>query len=421
MTEGIRRTLNPYGADRARLIAAIFALSPLSFFHLVFTPETPLLVFVFLSALALLRASQRSSPAWAFVSGLLLSAAILSKYNALWFGAVAFYLLVLRPGTRSLKLTLAFGLGCLPSFVVIGLYNYNHCWINWSRAASRMAGRDLFVMGPVAALLYIIYGLTPWSLWAYFHRNERKVDFERLRRLLPAFIGIPLACFFYVSLKNKVGIHWMQSFYPFFFLLLFESRDRLLRLCLKLNAALSGLQLLAILGVLALPLSWLGAKSPRYHHDVVIAFQPKDVCAALRAFAGPEAALATFDYSQSSTLWVGCGERVLRYGYGALDGRDFDKLIDYRALDSKPLAVLWQNPISTDKTAGALLNPRFGSFEVHGKTFHAVVGTFSYENYKQNVLEPQLRGIYDPSNRKLPNDACYFKRRYFPELLPPRN
>ena len=416
VTEGIRRLLHRFGADRARLVAIVYALSPLSFFFLVFTPETPLLIFVFFAALALMKAMRHNDAKWAFVAGLLQSAAILSKYNALWFGAAAFFLLVLRPRSRSLKLTLAYGLGCLPAFAIIGLYNFEHCWINWSRASARMAGRDILPLGFVVALAYQLIAATPWGWWAYFSRKERQSEFDELRRVLPLFFFIPLACLFYVSLQNKVGVHWMQSFYPFFFLMLVEAREKTLRLCLKLNALVVVLLLALVTVILATPISWFATKSPRYHHDVVIAFDPNSVCDALQDFAGPEATLATFDYSQSSTLWVGCLKPVLRYGYGALDGRDFDRMTDYRALDGKQVALMWQKPFTEKKLSSAILEPRFGSFTVHGKTFHAATGIFSYENYKRSVLQPQLERIYDPQSRELPNEACYFKKRYFPEL-----
>lgn len=413
VTEGIRRVLTPYGADRARLVAAIYALTPLSFFSLIFTPETPLLIFGFFTAFTIFKASRSNSVAWALVAGLLQSAAILSKYNALWLGGAAFYFFVLRPQSRSLKLTLAYGLGCLPCFAIIGLYNYEHCWINWSRASSRMAGTKIHLSGVLVALAYQLYAATPWGLWAFFNRDERKARFSELRRTLPIFFFIPLACFLYVSLQNKVGIHWMQSFYPFFFLMLAESRDRILRLSLKLNIITVSLHLIVAFALLVTPISWFASKSPRYHHDVVIAFDPQSVCDALQDFAGPDATLATFDYSQSSTLWVGCLKPFLRYGYGALDGRDFDRMIDYRSYDGKRVAVMWQKPFGEEKLSGGLIEPRLGTFEIHGKVFHAAVGVFSYENYRSSVLQSQLDRIYDPARRKLPNEACYFKKRYF--------
>lgn len=417
VTEGIRRVLNDYGADRARLVAAIYAVTPMSLFAIIFTPETPLLLFSFLAFVAIHKSWKQDSAKWALIAGLLQSAAILSKYNALWFGAAAFYFFVLRPQSRSLKLTLAYGLGCLPCFAIIGLYNYEHCWINWSRASSRMAGREILPFGLVTALAYQIYAGTPWAWWAFFRREERKASFEDLRRILPAFFFIPFACFLFVSLQNKVGVHWMQSFYPFFFLLLLESSDKILQINLRLNIAVACAHLVLVLAMFMTPLSWFATKSPRYHHDIVIGLDPHSVCDTFQKFAGPDATLATFDYSQSSTLWVGCDRPFLRFGYGALDGRDFDRMTDYRLYDGKPVAILWQNEFGIEKFSGALLEPRFGNFTVHGKTFHAVVGRFSYEIYKADVLRRQLDKLYDPAGRELPNEACYFKQRYFPELL----
>ncbi|MEO5667828.1 MAG: glycosyltransferase family 39 protein, partial [Bdellovibrionota bacterium] len=415
VTEGIRRMLLPYGIDRARLVAAIYALTPMGFFGLIFTPEIPLLIFVFFGAMAILKASKLDSAKWALIAGLLQSAAILSKYNALWFGAAAFYFFVLRPQSRSAKLTIAYGLGCLPCFAIIGFYNYEHCWINWSRASARMAGKDILPLGLFVGLAYQLLAGTPWAWWAYVSRDDRRATFAELRKILPLFFFVPLVCYLYVSLQNKVGAHWMQSFYPFFFLLLVEAKEKNLQLCLKLNALTVGLMLIIAVAFLNTPLSWFASKSPRYHHDVVIAFDPKGVCDALQNFGGPDATLATFDYSQASTLWVSCLKPVLRYGYGALDGRDFDHITDYRSYDGKPLALIWQNEFDEKKLMGAILKPRFGSFMVDGKLFFAAVGQFSYSNYKENVLRPQLDKLYDPENRDLPNQSCYFKQRYFPE------
>jgi hypothetical protein len=417
VTEGLRRVLSPYGTDKARLIAALFTLSPINFLHLIFTPEVPLLVFVFLAFVALFRAHKDNSFAWALLAGLFQAAAIVSKYNAFWFGAAAFYFFVLRPGSRSAKLTLAYGLGCLPAFALIGLYNFDHCWINLNRTIHRMNGKDWNTFGPLLAIAHQLYVGTPWLWRAFFARNERNTNFVAYRRILPLFLFIPILLLIWVSLQNKIGVHWMQAYYVFFFMLLVEANTAFLRRCLRYNIAFLGLHAIPLIGLIFVTPEWVGTKSPRYHHDVVMSLAPQDVCDAFQNFAGPDATLATFDYSQSSVLWVACQKPVLRYGYGALDGREFDRIADYRVYDGKPMAVIWQKPISPKKLSGGLRDARFGSFTVHGKAFHAAVGIFDFETYKANVLRRQLDSLYDPAKRKLPNDRCYFKHRYFPELF----
>jgi hypothetical protein len=418
VTEGMRRLLHPYDADKARLLAALFTLAPINFLHLIYTPEVPLLVFVFLAFAALYRALREDSAVWALVAGLCQAAAIVSKYNAFWFGVAAFWVFVLRPGSRSLKLTLAYGLGCLPAFALVGFYNYEHCWINLNRTIERMNGKGWNAFGPLVALGHQLYVGTPWAWAAFFKRTEPKQGFAAYRRLLPLFLWIPLACLVWVSLRNKIGVHWMQSFYVFFFMLLVEADTQLLRRCLRWNVALLALHAVPILGLIFVTPEYVGRLAPRYHHDVVMSLTPRDFCAAFQTFAGPNATFATFDYSQSSVLWVACQRPVLRYGYGALDGREFDRIVDFRAYEGKRLAVVWQKKFGDKKLDFALKNATYGSFTVHGKTFHAAVGTFDYETYRQRVLKRLLKKLYDPADRDWPNDRCYFKRRYFPELRP---
>lgn len=417
IAEGIRRFLKPFNDDKSRLVAAIYILSPQSLIHLVVTPEIPVMLFSFFSVLCILKSQTKRSVMWALAAGFLQSAALSSKYNSLWLGAAAFYVYVIRPGSRSLKLTLAYGLGCLPAFALFYFYNVNNCWINLARLIYRMDGSGFIWYGPIFAILFQLWVGMPWSWAIYFKRNESIATFTPYRKLLPIFFWIPFACLVWVSFSNKIGMHWMASFYPFFFMLLVEcSKDRL-KVVFKWTAILSALHVLALCVLPFISLTWVGSKFPRYQHDIIITFAPKEVCHAVREIAGPDAMLATFDYSQSSTLWVACNDPFARYGFGRVDGREFDKIIDYRAYDGKPMAVLRQGKIKPARLKGALINPTVSTFAMYGKTFYVAVGTFSFEKYKREVLTSQLKNRYDPPGRTWPNDACYFKHRYFPELF----
>ncbi|MEJ1959727.1 MAG: glycosyltransferase family 39 protein [Nitrosomonadales bacterium] len=64
----------------------LYLVSPLNILNVLITTDTPLILFVFLSALALFKALQRNGLAWYGLSGVLFGLAFLSKYFAVLLG-----------------------------------------------------------------------------------------------------------------------------------------------------------------------------------------------------------------------------------------------------------------------------------------------------------------------------------------------
>jgi 4-amino-4-deoxy-L-arabinose transferase and related glycosyltransferases of PMT family len=128
---GIYRLLKPLDASRAALVAMIFLISPVNIMDVLITTDTPLILFVFLSVYALVRALQRDQLGWYVLSGAAMGLAFLSKYFAVLLGLayLAFFLFTPQRKQRWFGFLLLV-LAAMP-FVAVNVYwNYTHCWDN---------------------------------------------------------------------------------------------------------------------------------------------------------------------------------------------------------------------------------------------------------------------------------------------------
>jgi hypothetical protein len=84
-------------------------------------------------------------------------------------------------------------------------------------------------------------------------------------------------------------------------------------------------------------------------------------------------------------------------------------------LAGKKILVLRKSPPNPADYVPYFAKVDFRQFELHGATFHLVLGqAFDYPSYREGVLRP-LRDRYYRIPSYLPAGNCYFCERYFPD------
>ncbi len=256
---GIYQLLKPHDETKATLVAILFLVSPLNILNVLVTTDTPLILFVFLSAATLFKALQKNSLAWFGLSGVLFGLAFLSKYFAvlLGLGYLAYFIFSGRNKQNIRGFILLF-LVALP-FALLNVYwNYTHCWDNiLFNLYYRNEGEE-FSPDKVAIFFGTqIYLMTPPVIYYLFkHRAEFRQKIKRDHfRLFAWLFLLPIAAFALLSLKKIIGLHWVLAFYPFLYLLvyLFLSREELLK-SIKFMAWFSIAHLAAIAVIAVMPM-----------------------------------------------------------------------------------------------------------------------------------------------------------------------
>jgi hypothetical protein len=414
---GIYHLLKPFDETRAALVAVFYLVSPLNVLNVLITTDTPLILFVFLSAAALFRALQRDSLAWYALSGVFFGLAFLSKYFAVLLGiSYLVYFVVARRGGRTALGGAILLLAALP-FVALNLYwNYTHCWDNiLFNIYTRNEGEE-FSLGKVAIFLgTMLYLLTPPALYFLFRHRAgavQRVAHSPLRLFVYAF-ALPLAMFLLLSVKKVIGLHWVLSFYVFFFVLLalFLTREELLK-SIKFVAWLTAAHLAAIAVIASLPMeTW---KQNRLYDGVVFMFKNDEIVARLRPYE-QQFLLAADGYTPAAIISYHYGKEFFVFGEGSSFARQDDIITDFRQFEGRDILILRKSAPDLAQYQPFFRRVGVKSFELHGVTFYFVLGYgFDYASYKKLVLQPIKDKYYDiPA--WLPHAPCYFCARYFPE------
>ena len=411
------RYLKPVDADRAYLAAIAFLLMPVNVWNVLITTDTPLVLFSFLSALCFAAALQRNS-AWLFAaSGALLGLAFLSKYFAVLLGLAYLGFVLAQPaGQRSWRGLLMVVAGVLPFALLNAWWNYNHCWANLMfNLYNRHGDAGWRPQNPPLYVLSVLYMLCPVALYHLWRGREtlraRLVD-TRTRFFMFAWL-VPLALFAVLSLVKQVGLHWLLSFVPLFFVAAaLELNAAQLRKSVAYLAAFSAVHVAAIVGTSLMPIEvW---KDTRLYDGIVFHVKTGELLQQLEPYAG-KYEFSADGFSPAVTASYASGKYFFVFGTASSHGRHDDILTDFRRLAGKNILVLRKNPPNPGDYTPYFSKVEFRQFKLHGATFHLVLGqSFDYASYREQVLRP-LRDRYYRMPSYLPLGGCYFCERYFPD------
>ena len=248
--------------DRTRAAWAVLLvwLAPINWLNVLITTDTPLIFWSVASACCLLVAERRprlDGRAWGLyaLSGVLLGAAFLSKYFSVVLGLAYFVHFALFRRERFAAFMLLL-LCALPGPAINVAWNIEHCWSNiMFNLINRNAGEVFTWKKPATYVAMMVYLVSPVAAWlSWQHRSALGTTF-RAHRLLGCLVVVPLLFFALLSFKKVIGLHWVMSFYPFgFAFIAFGLPVQRLRACAIGLAVLTGLHVMAVVGVAMTPL-----------------------------------------------------------------------------------------------------------------------------------------------------------------------
>lgn len=414
---GMLRYLRPADESKAYLAALAFLLLPVNVWNVLITTDTPLVLFSFASALCFAAALRRESTPLYAASGAMLGLAFLSKYFAVLLGFVYLaYVLSLPAGRRNWR-GLASVVACaLPFALFNAWWNYEHCWANLQfNVYNRHDDAGWSLRTPALYALSLLYMLSPVALYQFWRgraqlapkRAEARTTFFML-----AWVA-PLAVFALLSPVKQIGLHWLLSFVPFFFIaaaLLLSAAQ--LRKSIGYLAAFSLIHVAAIVTGSLLPMEvW---KSSRLYDGIVFHVKTAELLQRLEPYAG-KYEFAADGFSPAVTASYASGKYFFVFGTASSHGRHDDILTDFSKLAGKNILVLRKNPPDAADYLPYFARVELREFELYGARFHLVLGEgFDYPRYREAVLRP-LRDRYYRIPTYLPLGHCYFCERYFPD------
>jgi hypothetical protein len=415
---GIYQLLKPHDESKAALVAILFLVSPLNILNVLVTTDTPLILFVFLSAAALFKALQKNSMVWYALSGALFGMAFLSKYFAvlLGLGYLAYFIFSGRSKQKTEGFIILF-LVALP-FVLLNLYwNYTHCWDNvLFNLYNRNEGEQLS-LGKVAIFLGTqVYLMTPPVIYYLFkHRAGfgQKIKRDHFRLFAWLFL-LPMAAFALLSVKKTIGLHWVLAFYPFLYLLLHMllSRDELLK-SLKFMAWFSAAHLAAIAVIAAMPMeTW---KQNNLYDGVVFMFRNDEIADKVRPYEQQGFVLAADGYTPAAIISYHYGKNFAVFGEGSHYARQDDIVTDFRQFNGHDILIVKKSAPDLTQYAPYFRRVEIRQFPLRGVNFYFVLGYgFDYDNYRKLILKP-IKDKYYKIPPYFPHAPCYFCEKYFPE------
>ncbi|MGC2520227.1 MAG: glycosyltransferase family 39 protein [Burkholderiales bacterium] len=439
---GIYLVLRREDRIKAALAALAFLLVPVNVWNVLISTDTPLIFFSFVSALGFRQGLVRRSPGWYALAGVFLGLAFLSKYFALLLGVAYVAYVVLSPRGERPWGGLGIALLCSLPFAAVNLWwNYEHCWANLMfNLYNRHGDAGWSWKTPLVYVVTVLYVLSPVALWqlARGRGRLRAALADPTLRFFTVVFAVPFGIFAAMSLVKLVGLHWVLSFVPFFFIALglLLSREQLRRSVFYLGV-LSAVHVAAIVGTASLSIeTWKGS---RLYDGIVYYFRIHDILRQLRPYEGEfefaadgysPAVAASFysdrrDHRASAPRQPSpAGEEggnigALRrnyffvFGTASSHARHDDIVTDFRALDGKNILVLRKNPPDDSDYKPYFKSVEYRTMTFSGATFHIVLGRgFDFAAYRDKVLRP-LRERYYAIPWYLPQGRCYFCERYF--------
>lgn len=409
--------LRPADEHKAYAAALAFLLVPVNVWNVLITTDTPLVLFSFLSALCFAAALRRESQTLYAASGALLGLAFLSKYFAVLLGLTYLAFVLVQPAGRRSWRGLAIVLaGALPFVALNAWWNCNHCWANLMfNVYNRHDSAGWSLRTPALYLLSLLYMLCPvalYQLWRGRAAFAQRLAEPRARFFMVAWV-VPLATFALLASVKQIGLHWLLSFVPFFFMaaaLLLSAAQ--LRKSIVYLFVFSAIHVAAIVGASLLPIeTW---KSSRLYDGIVFHVKTADLLQRLEPYAGSYE-FAADGFSPAVTASYASGKYFFVFGTASSHGRHDDILTDFRTLAGKNILVLRKNPPNPADYTPYFTKVELRQFELHGASFYLVLGQgFDYRRYREQVLRP-LRERYYRMPPYLPLAHCYFCERYFPD------
>jgi hypothetical protein len=392
----------------AEFIALVLILMPTDILLSLFTNDIPLLLFGVIGTYFFIKSLEKKWITNSIIAGVFFGFSFLSKYFAvfLMLGLLIYAIKFYRvKALKSIFLTFI----VLMPFVFENLYyNYNSCWnnilFNFFARTENSHYQLGTILGYLAILLYIF---TPWGVYYLYKSKDNFNHDKKLFYFILLSIGVGLGVFFIVSLKKKIGLHWLLLFLPYIYMLFLYVKDEYKERFLKYSMIFTYIHIAIILILLSLPIEKF--KKHKKYRDIVFYTKTKTLCEPLKKYKN----LYTTGYTSASIVSYYCKRDIKMILNNSKYGRLDDKLVDVRDLKDKEVDILFKS--KPDKTK---LNSVFSKVEVETilalgvEFFVAKCSGFNYDSYKRNYLDIEKEKFYTIP-KCLPVGKCYFLDRYY--------
>jgi len=439
--------LLPEQAARRWHLGSFFLALPFTWAFNLITTDTPLVLFLFFSGYAFIRAEHEQQWRWYVASGVLLGLALLSKYFAgLLAITYAIYLLPKPGGIRRLGVVAT---SALPFMLLNLAWNATHCWNNiLFNLFNRNQDAHFSIVQVLLYLLMLLYLVTPWTairLRRCFSNNSSttqlnpfsnpaigsaKVQLQEdhpsedsaqgdpssLRKatstsVIAALFIVPFGLFLLLSFRKQIGLHWLLAFIPFVFLYVaikLENQDA--EKFKRWNLWLGLPHLIALLGLIYLPTSSFQAVG--LQTDLVLHREGKEVVQNLRSDLSDETVIMTPSYSMSSLLSHSSQTYLPVFGSGSIHARFDDSITDFRKIDKKNIRIISSRAIDIESLKPFFERVTVQERQINGARLSVADGEqFRFGPYQQIVLTDIAARFYKLPHW-LPNYGCGFLQKY---------
>lgn len=402
---------------KAYWVSLLYLVSPLSVMNIAILTDTPLLLFSFIS-IFLLYVAEKNRYAYSYyaLSGLFLGAAYLSKYLMFPLALSIFlYFIIASHIPHRWRRFFVLILLAMPFFIQNIVWNYDYDWANFFfNLSTRNAHETITLKKPILYLLSILYLYSPFALFYYFRRMKQLPPLLRSRYAPLALAAFtPILFLFLLSLVKKVGLHWIFSAYPFFFMVTFAiwTVDEI-RHCVWFMCCYTLVQLIIGIALLHLPLTFW--QSQRIYPKVNWFLNYSQMTPKLQPYLDKGFILLTPSYSQSYLLTYKTSLNASVWGAGSVHGRQDDLTTDFKQYANKNLLIVDIHQKIDIKTE---VEPYFNHYQVRTINFNTlpvrlILGYgFRYIPYRNTVLR-QIFNNYYQLPRFLPRGGYYYKNKY---------
>ncbi len=413
------RLLKVLDENQACWAVSLFLVSPLNMMNILVTTDTPLFLFVFLSAVCFYQGLHLNKRISVILAGVFLGGAFLSKYfSVLLFIAYGVYVLIYQRNRRGLA-ALALVAACTIPFVVLNVYyNYTHAWANimfnvFNRnheMGSFTAGNFLVYLGQLLLLL------TPFAMYCLFRPGKAAQDFvgaEALRRYYLVLCYVPLGILALLSFTKSIGLHWPLAFLPFVFILtIFHFSAATFRKAVLVVAICTFTVNSLIAYIVIYPPAQL-TQSKKYQ-QALFYWQPQAVADLLAPY-NQDYILTTESYSKSAVLYYYTGRYISSFGPGSFHARHDDIYTDFRAFDKQNIAIVRTTPPDMNTYRPYFQAVAVTEIKLENTSLYVIQGSaFRYDVYRELVLRP-IKNNYYQLPAWLPTQGNYFIDKYFAE------
>lgn len=413
------RLLKAFDENRARWAVILFLVSPLNMLNILVTTDTPLFLFVFLSAACFYQGLHLNKRISLILAGVFLGGALLSKYfSVLLIIAYGVYVLLYQRHRRGLA-ALALVAVCTLPFVLLNIYyNYTHAWANiMFNVFNRNHAMGSFTPGNFLVYLgQLLLLLTPFTMYCLFRPGKPArylAAAEPLRRYCLVLSYVPLGILALLSFTKAIGLHWPLAFLPFVFILtVFHFPTATFRKAVLVVAMYTFTVNSLIAYIIINPPAKL--TQSKTYQQALFYWQPRAVADLLIPYTN-NYSLTTESYSKSAVLYYYTGRYISSFGPGSFHARHDDMYTDFRHFDKQNIAIVRTAPPDINKYRPFFQSVAVNEIKFENTTIYLVLGSaFRYEVYRELVLRP-IKNNYYQLPAWLPTAGNYFIDKYFAE------